>query len=125
MNSHMEKTAKDHNPGIKDFIAAEEELQALKEQYGIEENTPFWKRAVDALFAHIKQREPVKIKKKKYCLAAFLGGWMGMHQFLVGKKKTGMAYLLLCWSGFPFIMTVFDLWYALFLKTDEEGCILI
>ncbi len=125
MNSHMDTKAEDNNPDIKDFIEAEEELAQLKEQYGIEEKTPFWKRAIDALFARIKKREPVKINKKKYCLTALFGGWLGIHQFLVGKKKTGAAYLLLFWSGFSVIMTVFDLWYALFLKADEENCIFI
>ena len=125
MNSLNNTGNNNNNPDISEFIAAEEELQQLKEQYGIEERPPLWKRAIDALFRHIGEREPVKIEKKKYCLTAMLGGWLGIHQFLVGRKKLGLAYLLLFWSGFSVIMTVFDLWYALFLKSDEDSLILI
>lgn len=108
---------------IKEFISAEEELISLKKQYGINEEPPFWKKAMDYFIKRSDKRNMVKIDKKKYCITALLGGWLGIHQFMVGKKGLGIIYLLTSFTGFSFAMSVLDIWYALFLKTDETNLI--
>ena len=110
---------------IQDLIAAEDELQHLKEQYGEKEKEPFWKRLISRIVEKKASRVPVKISKKKYCLTALLGGWFGLHCFLVKKKTAGFCYLVFFFTGIPFMMSILDIWYALFLKADEEKCIMI
>jgi TM2 domain-containing membrane protein YozV len=46
-------------------------------------------------------------------LALFLGGF-GIHKFYLGQVKTGMTYLLFCWTGIPLILSIFDFFVLLF-----------
>lgn len=46
-------------------------------------------------------------------LALFLGAF-GIHKFYLGQIKTGMTYLLFCWTGVPLILSIFDFFGLLF-----------
>lgn len=39
--------------------------------------------------------------------AFFLGGF-GVHKFYLGQVGWGVAYLLFCWTGLPFVASVVD-----------------
>lgn len=41
-------------------------------------------------------------------LFAFFLGWMGMHKFYLGDAKTGIFYLLFCWTGIPMLFAFFE-----------------
>ena len=85
--------------------------------------TPIWHKIGDWVVERMEQRKPVRISKKKYCLSALFFGWMGVHQFLLGKKYTGAFYLLTCVTGLSVILTAMDLFHAVFLVADEDGMI--
>ena len=110
---------------VSQLIDAENELRQLKKEYGIEEKEPFWKKAGNYLFGISEKRKAVTIGKKKYCLTALFGGFLGIHQFMVGKKVQGVLYLLLSVTGLSFAMSLLDILYAAFLKTDENNMICI
>ncbi len=45
-----------------------------------------------------------KEKKKNYIIAgvlAFFFGSVGLHKFYMGEYKTGLLYVLFCWTGIP------------------------
>ena len=45
-----------------------------------------------------------KEKKKNYIIAGFLAfffGSVGLHKFYMGEYKTGLLYVLFCWTGIP------------------------
>lgn len=51
----------------------------------------------------IKEKDK-KEKKKNYILAGFLAfffGSVGLHKFYMGEYKTGLLYVLFCWTGIP------------------------
>lgn len=110
---------------INELIAAEEELRDLKQQYGIEEKVPLRRSIIDRFFANKESRTPVAISKKKYCLTALFGGWLGIHCFMVGKKGQGILYLVTCFTGISFAMSIMDILYAAFLETDDSRLIRI
>lgn len=83
--------------------------------------TPLWQRLGDYVVERLEERKPVLVNKKKYCILALLFGWMGMHQFLIGKKFTGIFYLLTCMTGLSVILTAMDLLRAVFMVADEDG----
>lgn len=115
----------DKSFNVAGLVTAEEELQQLKKEYGMEEKESLWKRIISAFVDKKASRAPVTISKKKYCLATLFGGWAGVHNFMVGKKGMGVIYLALSFTGFSIVMSILDLWYALFLKTDDAKCITI
>ena len=82
---------------------------------------PLWQRVGDRIVERLENRKPVLVNKKKYCILALLFGWMGLHQFLLGKKFTGTFYLLTCVTGLPVILTAMDLLRAVFMEADAEG----
>ena len=82
-------------------------------------------RLGDFIVNTIDGREPVAIGKTKYCLTALFLGWLGVHQFMAGKKFVGAFYLLTCWSGISVALTVFDLVVALCMPKNESGEILV
>jgi len=123
--SNIEQTKETYD--VADFVAAETELQELKEKYNIssEEKKPLWKKIGDKYAAYKDSIKPVTISKKKYCLTTLFFGWLGVHQFMTGKKVAGVLYLLVSWTGISFAMSVLDIFYAVFLKADENHCISI
>ena len=110
---------------IHDFVAAEAELQELKEKYHIEDNKKqsLWKRLGDKYVVFKESRKPVTVYKKKYCLTALLLGWLGVHQFMIGRKGTGILYLVICWTGISFALSVLDIFQAAFIKSDDNNLI--
>lgn len=110
---------------VADFVAAEAELQMLKEEHHIEEDISpsLWQKLGDKYVAYTEKKKPVKIQKKKYCVVALLFGWLGMHKFLIGRKGAGILYLLISWTGMSFVLSVLDVFQAVFLKVDENNLI--
>lgn len=63
----------------------------------------------------------MKVSKGIYiALCLFLGG-MGAHKFYSGKWVQGFLYLVLCATGISLALSVFDLFVAMFKKSDEYG----
>ncbi len=110
-----------------EFAAAEAELKALKEEYGIEDNKKQGKvsRAVSSMFERAANREPVAVSKKKYVVLALLTGWFGGHRFYAKHYKTGLLYLAFCWLGLGLYHTVLDILQVIPMKPDENGMILM
>lgn len=105
----------------KKFIALEEELISLKQQYGIEEKRKWWMRIGDYI-AERSDKEKVSVDRKKYIILAVSCGWFcGAHRFYSKQKILGVLYFLLCWTGISFAMTLIDLMIVLPMKPDEHG----
>lgn len=123
--SQSESTQKKDTYNVYDFIDAEAELQELKQKYHVEDNKKqsLWKRLGDQYVALKDNKKPVTIQKKKYCLTALFLGWLGVHQFMIGRKITGILYLITCWTGISFALSVLDIFQAAFLKGDENNLI--
>lgn len=117
--------SKDEKVDINEFIAAEEELSNLKKKLGIKQKTHIWKKILNLIVDHKEKRLPVRISKKKYCFLALFGGIFGIHQFAVKKYITGVIYLLVSFTGLSFAMSILDIWYAAFLKSDEDKRVII
>ena len=110
-----------------DFAAAEEELKALKEEYGIEDEKKGGKisRAVSSMFERSANRQPIPISKKKYIWLAVLTGWFGGHRFYAKHYKVGLIYLSLFWLGIGLYHTILDILQVIPMKPDENGMILM
>lgn len=108
----------------KKLIALEQELADLKEQYGIKDKPKWWVKIGDWLVQ--RQGGPRTVERRKYIMLALCCGWLcGAHRFYAGQKILGVLYLLLCWTGIPFAMTLIDLMIVLPMQPDEEGMIQI
>ena len=57
--------------------------------------------------------------KTKAMLLAFLTGGLGIHKFYLGRKKAGIIYLLLCWTGIPVLISIYDLIKLIMMSDDE------
>ena len=123
--SNIEQTKEQYD--VADFVAAEVELQELREKYNItgDEKKSLWKKIGDKYVEYKDSIKPVTVNKKKYCLPTLFLGWLGVHQFMTGKKVAGVLYLIVSWTGISFAMSVLDIFYAVFLKVDENNCITI
>lgn len=109
----------------KQMVALEEELHALKSQYGIEEKKKWWMKLGDRL-AERADREKVAVDRKRYIKLALTCGWFtGAHRFYSRQRILGVIYLLLCWTGISFAMTLVDLMIVLPMKADDNGMILV
>ena len=63
----------------------------------------------------------MKVSKGIYiALCLFLGG-IGAHKFYSGKWVQGFFYLVLCATGISLVLSVFDLFGAMFKKSDKYG----
>lgn len=49
----------------------------------------------------------MKDKTSAGVLALLVGG-LGVHKFYLGQTGAGVAYLLFCWTGIPFIISVVE-----------------
>ena len=106
---------------IKELIALEEELAALKKEHGYEEKRPLWVRIGDAV-ADYKEKKRAVVDRKKYIRLALCCGWLcGAHRFYAGHYISGVLYLLFCWTGIPFAITLIDLMIAVPKTADGEG----
>ena len=106
---------------VSDIIVAQEELKALKAEQGIKDEERGISRMISKFFDYREAQAQIPINKKKYLLLAVFFGWMGAHRFYAKQYPTAVLYLLLCWSGFPFAMTLVDLLIAIPKKPDEKG----
>ena len=107
------------------LIELEEELEAVKRQSGIKENSPLWIKIGDWIVDHV--REPVTVNRRKYIMLALTCGWFcGAHRFYTKNYFWGTTYLIFSWTGYAFAMTMVDL-LILWLKyaPDENGMITI
>ena len=119
---------KEEEVKIQDLIAAEEELSALKQQYGIEDD-PNKKKGfvhrVAGFFERQSEREKVAVNKKKYIILALLTGWFGGHRFYAKNYKVGLLYLLFFWIGLGIYNTIIDLMVVIPMQPDENGNVLL
>ena len=82
-------------------------------------------RLGDYIVNTIDGREPVAIDKTKYCLTVLFLGWLGVHQFMAGKRYMGIFYLATCWCGLSLALSVTDLVVGLCKQKDENDQILV
>ena len=100
----------------------EAELQDLKAQRGEEQKHG---RLFNFIDRKVQEHEKREINRKKYITLLLSCGWFsGAHRFYAGRKVTGVLYLLFCWTGIPFAMSLIDLMQILPYEADENGNIL-
>lgn len=110
---------------VRKLLELEEELHNLKEKYHIKEEKKWWHKIGDFMVDRL-EREQVVVSRKKYIKLAMTCGWLcGAHRFYAGQKVLGILYLLFCWTGIPFTMTLIDLMIALPKEVDKNGNILL
>ena len=117
----MSKNKEKGDTIITDIITAQQELNELKEQYGMQEEEKGLKKAVSSFFDKRDAQAQIPIKKKTYIWLALLLGWLGVHRFYTKQYVTAVLYLLTCWTGFSLSMTLIDLMIVIPKKTDENG----
>lgn len=112
---------------LNEYLAAEEELRALKEQYGIEDEKKEGRisRKISSFFERQANREPIPVKKKTYIWLAVLTGWFGGHRFYCKHYKVALFYLLFFWMGIGLYNTIIDLMVVIPMQPDENGMILL
>ena len=118
------KKAKDQNEEavlISEIIAAQYELDQLKEEYGLHKEEKGLKKAISNFFKKKEAMSQVPINKKKYVWLAVLLGIFGAHRFYTKQYTTAVIYLLTCWTGYSLSMTIIDLMIVLPKKPDENG----
>lgn len=54
-------------------------------------------------------------------VASLFFGGIGLHKFYEGKIGWGIVYILFCFTGIPWIATLFELIIAIFEPCDENG----
>lgn len=107
----------------KEMLALEEELAQLKQQHGIQDKQTWWKKVGDWL-AKRSDNARRHVSRRTYIKLALTCGWFcGAHRFYAGQKLLGTLYLLFCWTGIPFAMTLVDLMIALPMQPDQSGMI--
>ena len=110
---------------MRELLELEEELRSLKEKCHIKEEKKWWHKIGDCMVNRL-EREPVAVSRKKYIKLAVTCGWLcGAHRFYIGQKGLGILYLLFCWTGIPFAMTLIDLMIALPKEIDKSGNIIL
>lgn len=122
--SYAQNRNKDY-VNLADMARAEDELQRTKEEAGIVEEVPWWKRLIDRYYQWKDERPRHFVRKNVYLILNLLLGWCGIHRFYERRWLLGIFYLGLCWTGLPAILCVTDLLIALPIKADENGMILI
>ncbi|MGN1156286.1 MAG: TM2 domain-containing protein [Agathobacter sp.] len=111
---------------INEFLAAEQELKELKEEYGIkDEKEGKLSHKISGFFERQAEKEPVAVSKKTYIILAILTGWFGGHRFYCKHYKVGLVYLLLFWMGIGLYHTILDLMVVIPMQPDENGKILL
>ncbi|WP_167295801.1 TM2 domain-containing protein [Pedobacter sp. SG908] len=51
-------------------------------------------------------------------LALFFGG-IGIHRFYLGQTRSGLLYLLFCWTFIPLAIALFDFFAFLFMSEQK------
>lgn len=65
------------------------------------------------------------VNKIAYCLLAFFLGGIGIHKFYAGKTGSGILYLLFCWTGIPWVISMIEFIVGLCKSADANGNILV
>ncbi len=52
-------------------------------------------------------------------ILAFVLGWIGGYKFYLGQWVQGLAFVLFCWSGLPFIFGIVE-GVMMLAMTDEQ-----
>lgn len=110
------------------YMAAKEELEALKREHGIEDEPKkegVISHRISAFFERQEGREKVAVNKKKYMVLALLTGWFGGHRFYCKHYRVGLFYLLLFWMGIGLYNTIIDLMVVIPMQPDENGNIFL
>ena len=110
---------------LTDIAFAQEELNQLKREHGLEEEEKGLKKLISTALNNRETREKVSISKKKYVLLGLFTGIFGGHRFYAKQYITAVLYLLLFWTGISISMTVIDLMIVAPIKADENGMILL
>ena len=110
---------------MEEYLAAKSELDAVREEYGIQPKEGRISRAVSNFFNKRDAKELRKVNRKKYLLLALFTGWMGGHRFYARQWVVAVLYLALFWTGFPLAMTIIDLLAAIPREADKDGNICI
>lgn len=108
---------------ITDIVEAQNELNALKKEYGVEEEDKGIYKIINRYYARKEKVENTPLKKKTYILLLIFTGLFGGHRFYAKQYPSAIAYLLLCWTGVSFVMSLIDLMIVAPLKADESGVI--
>lgn len=102
-----------------ELVTLQAELNALKTAQG--ERAPRC-RLFLAIDRQLEKFDPRTVQRRRYIRLALLCGWFaGGHRLYAGQRFTGLLYLLFCWTGIPFAMTVLDLMAVLPMQADAEG----
>lgn len=118
------KTSKEEEMTIiTDIVEAQNELNALKKEYGVEEEDKEIYKIINRYYARKEKVENTPLKKKTYILLLIFTGLFGGHRFYAKQYPSAIAYLLLCWTGVSFVMSLIDLMIVAPLKADESGVI--
>lgn len=62
-----------------------------------------------------------KVNKTLYAVLTILFGCIGVNKFYAHKIKQGIASLLFCWTGIPFILSIGEFIATLTEKADKNG----
>lgn len=110
---------------MEEYLAAKAELDAVREEYGVQPKEGKISRAISNFFNKRDATEQRKVSRKKYLLLGLFTGWMGGHRFYSRQWPSAILYLVLFWTGFPLAMTIIDLLAAIPKEVDEDGNIRI
>ena len=64
-----------------------------------------------------------RVNKVSFGLLALLTGSFGVHRFYSGKVKSGIAYILFCWTMIPSVLSLVEGIMALTKEDDGTGMI--
>ncbi len=123
----VQPTKEEMQQSLQELIMAEEELKALKKEYGIEDDKKEGKisHAISSFFERQEGREKVAVSKKKYIWLAVLTGWMGGHRFYAKHYRVALFYLLFFWMGIGLYNSIIDIMQVIPMQPDENGKILL
>ena len=119
------KRKEDEQRILADIAFAQDELNQLKREYGIEDEEKGLKKLISTVLNKREAREKVPVSKKKYLWLGLLLGIFGGHRFYAKQYITAVLYLLLFWTGISITMTIIDLMIVLPMKADENGNVLL
>ena len=117
--------ANKENVTMEEYLAAKAELDAVREEYGVQPEEGKISKAISNFFNKREARELQVVNRKKYLLLALFTGWMGGHRFYARQWVVAVIYLVFFWSGFPLAMTIIDLLAAIPKEADENGNIFV